>query len=96
MDNIIIKELKVDEDGGSPFTKRFKEDCGELTLSYISVNFLLKSSRKIKKLKMYRESKNYYICNMLSQINKDIFCPIIEQRVRALGYGGAIFFYVPC
>lgn len=45
---------------------------------------------------MYQELKNYYICSMLSQINKDIFCPIIEQRVRALGYGGAIFFYVLC
>lgn len=29
---------------------------------------------------------------MLSQIKKDIYCPIIEQRVRALGYGGAYFF----
>jgi hypothetical protein len=45
---------------------------------------------------MNQESNYCYICNMLSQINKDIFCPIIEQRVRALGYGGAIFFYVPC
>jgi hypothetical protein len=43
------------------------------------------------------QQKNYfYICNMLSQIKQDIFCPVIEQRVRALGYGGAILFSELC
>jgi len=46
---------------------------------------------------MYRESKNYYICNMPPQINQDIFCPVIEgSAVVAPGYGGAILFYTPC
>lgn len=45
---------------------------------------------------MTQQMNYYYICNMLSQINKDIFCPVIEQRVRALGYGGAILFNRLC
>jgi hypothetical protein len=58
-----------------------------------SVNFTVNN----KKLKMYRESKNYYICNMPPQINQDIFCPVIEgSAVVAPGYGGAILFLLPC